>query len=467
MNTSLKIKQSLEDPVIVQQIHEYNLRTFFEVDLINENEWLDRAIHELKSPIIFSHNDFNRRNILIQESDNNNSLNNASIYLIDFDWTNYSYRGADIVGVNRSGTLVRPMAETRLNCYKVLKNRKRHELYGLCKQYLADKWTEVTANELHITPITYADYDRFKAYYTQTHVIAINVILSQNNICPKLLAVFPNGTISEHINCRYFDYKDDTNPKLVALLAQKMAKFHSLRPPVNRQNIDMFNTFRKIFNMNTSLQIKQSLEDPVIVQQIREYNLRTFLEVDLIHENSWLERAIHELMSPIVFSHNDFNRRNILIHESPNDQNMDIYLIDFDWTNYSYRGADFGTYFCSWGQRELDFGSGDFPTDTQMYPFIDAYIQEMKYLISKQMPDCKDATGAKAVANFKPCFSQTANGKGMYEVADKNKSKGFDTCAVEIAQVVKGMKDPDEKDGKKMEECMKELIKSKDAVLKC
>ncbi|CAG2173544.1 unnamed protein product [Oppiella nova] len=196
--------------------------------------------------------------------------------------------------------------------------------------------------------------------------------------------------------------------------------------------------------------MKQSLEDPVIVQQIREYNLRTFFEVDLINENEWLERTIHELMSPVVFSHNDFNRRNILIHESPNDQNMDIYLIDFDWTNYSYRGADFGTYFCSWGQRELDFGSGDFPTDTQIVS-----------------ADCKDATGAKAVANFKPCFSQTANGKGMYEVADKNKSKGFDNCAVELAPVIKGMKDPDEKDSKKMQECFNELLKSKDAVLKC
>ncbi|CAG2165251.1 unnamed protein product [Oppiella nova] len=81
--------------------------------------------------------------------------------------------------------------------------------------------------------------------------------------------------------------------------------------------------------------------------------------------------------------------------------------------------------------------------------------------------DCKDATGAKAVANFKPCFSQTANGKGMYEVADKHKSKGFDTCAVELAQVVKGMKDPDEKDSKKMEECFNELKKSKDAIMKC
>ncbi|CAG2170511.1 unnamed protein product [Oppiella nova] len=126
---------------------------------------------------------------------------------------------------------------------------------------------------------------------------------------------------------------------------------------------------------------------------------------------------------------------------------------------------DFYGKYTYWSTGQTVYRADGNNTEVVLNAYSD--IQGIRVLNTGRQADCKDATGAKAVANFKPCFSQTANGKGMYEVADKHKSKGFDTCAVELAQVVKGMKDPDEKDSKKMEECFNELKKSKDAIMKC
>ncbi|CAG2184144.1 unnamed protein product, partial [Oppiella nova] len=49
----------------------------------------------------------------------------------------------------------------------------------------------------------------------------------------------------------------------------------------------------------------------------------------------------------------------------------------FDFSSYAYRGIDLGYYFSSWGQKETQFGYGVFPADSQMLPFINAYIEEM------------------------------------------------------------------------------------------
>ena len=99
------------------------------------------------------------------------------------------------------------------------------------------------------------------------------------------------------------------------------------------------------------------------------------------------------LNSPMVFSHNDLNRRNILIKQEDGATEMQLYLIDFDWTNYNYRGLDLGQYFAYWRQKEFDFVYVDFPSDQQMCVFIDAYINEMTKIFgtsySKEVINCR------------------------------------------------------------------------------
>ena len=97
----------------------------------------------------------------------------------------------------------------------------------------------------------------------------------------------------------------------------------------------------------------------------------------MFDEIEWLLKVIKHINPPIVLSHNDFNKKNILVKETESSEDFEIFLIDFDWSTYNYRGIDLGQYFSNWGHIEPEFGTGEFPTDEQMIPFIDAYIEEM------------------------------------------------------------------------------------------
>ncbi|CAG2180116.1 unnamed protein product, partial [Oppiella nova] len=185
-------------------------------------------------------------------------------------------------------------------------------------------------------------------------------------IAPKLLSVFNSGLISEYIDFRYLNTSDDHNPKTVALLAQKLAKFHSLNIPIPK----------------TVLKKPQSLLEGKVRQEIVAKNLTTFLTLNLLDEMPWIGERVLRVKSPVVFSHNDFNRTNILIRESNDNksQNLEIFFIDFDYSNYNYRGYDLGKYFSTWAQEIPEYCAGpnvQFPTDTQMSVFIEAYIEEM------------------------------------------------------------------------------------------
>ncbi|CAG2168873.1 unnamed protein product [Oppiella nova] len=180
--------------------------------------------------------------------------------------------------------------------------------------------------------------------------------------------------------CRYFNADDDLNPKAVKLLAQKLAKFHTLDVPIPKDNTK--NTMKMLFEEWLGPEDILSFKEGVVYEEIQKQKLQAFVEMDLLAEMAWLRQVVVDLNSPVVFSHNDLNRRNILVvkGDENNNQNLDLYLIDFDWSNYMYRGADLGDYFANWCQQELDFGGNDFPDDQQLLPFIDAYITEMSLL---------------------------------------------------------------------------------------
>ena len=128
--------------------------------------------------------------------------------------------------------------------------------------------------------------------------------------------------------------------------------------------------------------LRDSYLNGEVRQEIIKNNYELLAKYNVLEEIPWLRKVIVELDSPIVLSHNDFNRRNILIREVDNE----IFFIDFDWSCYSYRGTDIGQYFSNWCQEGWFFDYRPFPTDQQMYPFIDAYIKRMTEIFGKSFP---------------------------------------------------------------------------------
>ncbi|XP_054157527.1 choline/ethanolamine kinase-like [Oppia nitens] len=425
------------------------------MDSTDEFHWLLDVIDHLQSPVVFAHNDFNRRNTLICESKDNNN-NDLNVYLIDFDWSSYGKRGVDFgqyfncwgqeatdfgTGPFPSDQQMLPFIDVYIvemsklvgDDYPKLAVNSRERLlkeakliiddyfskvYQLLKIHLDGQWTQITKNDVIIQPINdgftnslyvcelllpeledktyrkvivrYVDYESVEHLYVKEHVLAINLILSQLEIAPKLLCVFKNGTISEYIENRYFNASDYHNKTLVSLLARKLARLHSLCIPVPKDGTSKSreNIFVKWFDTEMRHNISC---DGFIGKYLHENSNRypIFSTLSLAEETDWYLKTVDALNCPIVFSHNDLNRRNILISESNNNNNnnnenfedIEIYLIDFDWCVYDYRGTDFGQYFSRWAQEETDFGVGVFPTNEQMIPFIDSYIGQMSQLV--------------------------------------------------------------------------------------
>ena len=94
--------------------------------------------------------------------------------------------------------------------------------------------------------------------------------------------------------------------------------------------------------------------------------------ISLDDEAKWLGLGLEEVKSPVLCTHTDFNRGNVLVKDDP----LEIKLVDLDYSGYNFRGVDFGRYFSCWRQKELLFGFDRFPTDEEMGLFLKAYIKE-------------------------------------------------------------------------------------------
>jgi thiamine kinase-like enzyme len=165
----------------------------------------------------------------------------------------------------------------------------------------------------------------------------------------------------------------------VALLAKKMAKMHSLDVPIAKDSHQfLMKNYWDLF----AAPVFESYKKGHIYDEIQRHKLQTFMEMDLCDEMSWAMEVSVGLGGPVVFTHNDLMRRNILVRNTchTNADDLDVFIVDYDWSCYMFRGADFADYFIDWCQPELDFGGNEFPTDQQMYAFIDAYISGMSAL---------------------------------------------------------------------------------------
>lgn len=86
-----------------------------------------------------------------------------------------------------------------------------------------------------------------------------------------------------------------------------------------------------------------------------------------------------KVKSPLVFTHGDFNRGNRLVKQEDKVDgiaNKQIYLVDFDYSTYNYRGYDIARYFSNYRHVDDMFGDEGFPTDQEMSLFLEEYRQE-------------------------------------------------------------------------------------------
>lgn len=233
----------------------------------------------------------------------------------------------------------------------------------------------------------------------------IFTLLSERRLGPKLHGVFSGGRIEEFIPARSLVTRELSMPALSLKIAEKMAAIHSMNVPLSKEPTWLWKSFGKWIKivkeerLSGTYQPKNSEEKRII---------KELLIVDFVNEVEWLKKYVEKYASVVVFCHNDLQEGNILILEEthmqtettaivgektslsvnkcfPNVQTYDedrelssdecnicdslvinsseageprLFLIDFEYCAYNYRGFDLANHFQEW---RFDYTNPDYP----------------------------------------------------------------------------------------------------------
>ncbi|XP_067356918.1 choline kinase alpha isoform X2 [Channa argus] len=200
-------------------------------------------------------------------------------------------------------------------------------------------------------------------------------ILAERELGPKLYGIFPQGRLEQYVPSRKLDTCELIDPSISAEIAGKLATFHGMRMPFNKEPKWLFGTMEKYLSQVMRLKFT------------RESHLRHFnhlLSHNLPQEMDMLKSLLESTHSPVVFCHNDCQEGNILLLKGcQTSDKRKLMLIDFEYSSYNYRGFDIGNHFCEW---MYDYNCDEFPyfkVNSHAYPskfqqlhFIESYLHE-------------------------------------------------------------------------------------------
>ncbi|XP_068539468.1 choline kinase alpha isoform X2 [Anas acuta] len=271
--------------------------------------------------------------------------------------------------------------------------RTRRRAYLWCKEFLPGAWRGLREEQLRIDPIrgglsnmlfqcslpdtieTVADEPRKVLLRLYGAILQMGAeamvlesvmfaILAERALGPKLYGIFPQGRLEEFIPSRKLSTEELSLPDISAEIAEKMARFHGMKMPFNKEPKWLFGTMEKY--LNQVLRIKFTRES-------KTRKLNKLLSYNLPQEMKNLRAMLEATPSPVVFCHNDCQEGNVLLLEGrENSEKQKLMLIDFEYSSYNYRGFDIGNHFCEW---MYDY-------TYEKYPFFKASV--LKYPSKKQ-----------------------------------------------------------------------------------
>ncbi|XP_056454043.1 choline kinase alpha isoform X1 [Gadus chalcogrammus] len=197
-------------------------------------------------------------------------------------------------------------------------------------------------------------------------------ILAERELGPKLYGIFPTGRLEQYVPSRKLETCELGDPNISAEVAQKMAAFHAMRMPFNKEPKWLFGTMEKYLNQIMRMAVTRE-SHLCLFNRLASYNLPQEMED--------LKSLLESTNSPVVFCHNDCQEGNILLLNTSLDQKL--MLIDFEYSSYNYRGFDIANHFCEWmydyNCDKFPFfkvNAGNYPSKAQQLHFIESYMRE-------------------------------------------------------------------------------------------
>ncbi|XP_040893502.1 choline kinase alpha isoform X2 [Toxotes jaculatrix] len=279
----------------------------------------------------------------------------------------------------------------------------RRKAYLWCREFLHGAWKSLDEDDFHVTIIrgglsnklflcslpdsldTVGDEPRsvllrlYGAILQGAEAMVLEsvmfAILAERELGPKLYGIFPQGRLEQYVPSRKLDTCELGDPSISAEVAEKMARFHGMRMPFNKEPKWLFGTMEKYLSQVMRLNFTRE-------SQLRRFN--RLLSYNLPQEMDLLKSLLESTHSPVVFCHNDCQEGNILLlKDRQTSDKQKLMLIDFEYSSYNYRGFDIGNHFCEW---MYDYNCEEFPffkVNPQAYPskaqqlhFIESYLRE-------------------------------------------------------------------------------------------
>nr|XP_034492770.1 choline kinase alpha isoform X4 [Marmota flaviventris] len=251
--------------------------------------------------------------------------------------------------------------------------RTRRKAYLWCKEFLPGAWRGLREEQFHISVIRGGLSNMlFQCSLPDTMATVGDeprkVLLRLYGAILQMRSCNKEGSEQaqkeNEFQSRRLDTEELSLPDISAEIAEKMATFHGMKMPFNKEPKWLFGTMEKY--LNQVLRIKFTGES-------RIKQLHKFLNYNLPLELKNLRSLLESTPSPVVFCHNDCQEGNVLLLEGrENSEKQKLMLIDFEYSSYNYRGFDIGNHFCEWMY--------DYSYET--YPFFTANI--LKYPTRKQ-----------------------------------------------------------------------------------
>ncbi|GLJ16892.1 hypothetical protein SUGI_0291430 [Cryptomeria japonica] len=206
--------------------------------------------------------------------------------------------------------------------------------------------------------------------------------LSAAGFGAKLLGIFANGMVQSFIDASTMTPTDMNKPKHAAEIARQLCKFHQTEVPGPKDPQlwpDIFKFLSKASNLQFEDSAKQAKYASVAFSELRE-------------EANALKAVTDRLNAPVVFAHNDLLSGNLMLNEKEDK----LYLIDFEYGSYNFRGYDIGNHFNEYAGFECDYN---------LYPDKDSQYHFFRHYLSPDDPESVSESELEAIYIETNCYA--------------------------------------------------------------
>lgn len=189
---------------------------------------------------------------------------------------------------------------------------------------------------------------------------------------PQLYGIFPGGRIEEFIPSHTLTFQEACDPVISRDVARALARFHSNNLPLAKDRLP------RLFQKN---KINRELYSHPNVKALG-IDFDSILNHDWDKETEWILSTFEKVNSRHTLVSFDVNYANVLVRENAKPDQLQVVMVDYEFTHYGPRGSDIGGHFAfrTLDQKgEKSKASGyPFPSLEERKVFCQEYLEEWK-----------------------------------------------------------------------------------------